>query len=226
MLAALVLGATLVTCGPAAVDGMGDAMLDAADRFRDAGHDAAEVIRDSSADAVEALSDTGADVLDDTGAALSDVAGDDAFAQESCTTCTTTGAGRTVSAAEDPAQSVGGTVRWLGPDAATEIATGPLYLTDVEVFDLNCLGGGCGMAYGILVSIDGASRCDDVHLGTRTLPADAEIVGAAQYIGGTTPTLNATHGARILVPAGRRLCGQVNVGTSSGMRWAGFRPYD
>jgi hypothetical protein len=82
------------------------------------------------------------------------------------------------------------------------------------------------MAYGILVSIDAAARCEDVHLAARTLPSGAEIVGAAQFLGGSTPTLSATHGARILVPAGRRLCGQVSVGTSSGLRWAGFRPYD
>jgi hypothetical protein len=228
IMAAMAIALTLVTCGPGAMESVGDAMVDAADVIRDAGQDAADTIRDSSADAVEAATDTGATVLDDTGTAITDAAGGDAAAQDSCTTCTSTGAGHSVSASEDPAQSVGGTIRSAGPDRAAMLTAGPLYITDMDVSDIGCFGSGCGPVGGILVSLPSTSSCDDVHLIARSLPSDAEVVGWSQALfgGGTSASTSSMHGARVFVPAGRQLCGQLTGGSTAQARWAGFRPYD
>jgi hypothetical protein len=228
VLASVILALTLVTCGPAGMEMMGDAMVDAGSVMREAGQDAADAIRDSSADAVETATDTGATVLDDTGTAITDAAGGDAAAQDSCTTCTSTGAGHSVMASEDPLQALGGIVTG-GPGRAIEVAVGPLYITDAVVFESRAPGGGDDR--GVIVTVASADSCDDVHAFTASMPASAEVLvepfraanSGFSYFGS-----GGVHGARFFVPSGRRVCADAHTsgGSPAELRWAGFRPYD
>jgi hypothetical protein len=121
-------------------------------------------------DAAEIARDTGADALEDTGEAIRDSAPDDDAAAQDCTMCTTGGAGRTITADTDPAQHVGGS---LVPVAgrATEIALGPVYLTDFTTLNVTSMGNG-GRA--LLVTIPTTMFCDDLHLFTT--------LGTAQFV--------------------------------------------
>lgn len=208
----------LATCGPSGMEMIGDAMVDAADAVRDAGRDAAEIARD-----------TGADVLEDTGEIIRDSAPDDAAAaQDFCGTCTATGSVHEVSAADDPTRHLGGS-GWTDSGRGMELATGPLYVSDVVVGSMNLPGlGGSGAV--LLFTVADTAFCDsfsgfDAGLANLTYPVPAGI----QLL--TTATSPApVVGARHWVPAGRRLCAQGYDTTASRpialLSWSGFRPYD
>lgn len=194
-----------ITCGPSGMEVVGDAMVDAAHEMRDA----AIVARDTSIDALE-----------DTGEALRDVASPpDAHAQE-CATCTTGGAGRSMSAETDPNQSVSGSLRLIGGDAATEIAVGPFYLTDLHAI-IDDVSGRTGPS-ALVFRLPEAMFCDDYRPFTDIGPL--QFVGAAR-----AGTAEQIHGARLFVPAGQRLCiagGDPSSGNRAHASWSGFRPYE
>lgn len=201
-----------ITCGPSGMEVVGDAMVDAAHEMRDA----ADEVRDAAI----AARDTSIDALEDTGEALSDVASPpDAHAQE-CATCTTGGAGRSMSADTDPAQSASGSLRMSPGEAAREIAVGPFYLTDLHAI-INDVSGRTGTSV-LVFRLPEAMFCDDYRPYTDVGPL--EFLGAAR-----SGTAEQIHGARLFVPAGQRLCiagGDPGSGNSARASWSGFRPYE
>jgi len=118
----------------------------------------------------------------------------DAVAQSgtACGSCTVSGAVKTISADMDPAQFVGGTAK-----QATQVAEGPLYVTDAHVSGDAPAATECHLYIGTDVA---CTRSPDVGI-----PVTKEGMLASRYF----------------VPAGSFLC-LTCVATLS---WSGFRPY-
>ena len=118
----------------------------------------------------------------------------DAVAQtgSSCGSCTASGAVKMISADMDPAQFVGGTSGQM-----TELAEGPLYVTDAHVSNDAAAATECRLYIGTDVA---CTRSPDV---------------------GIPFTKSGMLGSRYFVPAGSHLC----LTCQSTASWSGFRPY-
>jgi hypothetical protein len=218
-LLACLVAVTTVTCGPSGMEMIGDAMMDAGAGLRDA----AGGMRDAT---IDAMDDTGVAFMD-TGAIVRDGAGDDASAQ--CATCTPTGAARTITADTDPAQVLGETRYGLSISRGTEVAVGPLVVTDFAALPSYHPGSSAlGPVNAAMFTVPEAELCENTFGFTvpTSVPTMRQIAFAHFRVDGTGGSqVHDVHGARILVPAGRRLCVQSST-FDGNITWAGYRPYD
>ena len=214
---ALVVAMAGVTCAPTGLETVGDAMMDAGERMSDA----APTMRDATIDAVD---DTGRR-LSDTGAMIRDSAGGDAAAQ--CATCTAEGAAHTIAADSDPRQSLGGSRADLTSGRGTEVAMGPLVLTDFAVMP-RAVGGATGTGIAVAFTVPDSEFCDDAHAFVVTSsPTNMRLIAGATFsYTGSAYGIQDVHGARIHVPSGSRLCIEAQFGSSQTVTWAAFRPYE
>jgi hypothetical protein len=204
-----------VACGDRAVDMAGEMVADAGDTLLDAGTS----LQDSSVG--EWLDDAG-HMLQDAGHALQDAGGQmrdgshelamDARAQETCGTCSNSGAVHHRDAADDPAQWVLGALRtadWT-ISTATRVVSGNTYNAWIRALDvpgplvITDIQRGVNAASQALFTAPAGTNCMEAReLASYPYVDFAQPAGSVTISGYQSPDI---HGAHLIVRADEHLC--------------------